>query len=247
MASDYVGTIEEIWRYPVSSLGGERLDAVEIEAGGVPGDREWCLVDVESGRPAAPEMDRRWHPALFLQSRRSTVAPEIGFPDGQWLAIDNDGLKSRLEAHFGFAVEPRPYAGTNTAGLGTLATATNRYPPSPLHVLTTGSIDHLASLAAKPDISSRRFRPTVLLRTDQGGDFVEKSWIGQALQLGATTLQATDEARRCGFTLIAQPGLDEEPEILRTVVRHNRRNFGIYCAVSAPGRIAVGDRAFVIR
>jgi len=59
-------------------------------------------------------------------------------------------------------------------------------------------------------------------------------------------VQATEETKRCGLTLIAQPGFKEEPEILRNVVRHNRRNFGIYCAVSTPGTIAVGDRAYLL-
>jgi len=246
MTSKFVGTIEEIWRYPVSSLGGERLDAVEIADDGVPGDREWCLVDAQTGRPAAPETDKRWHPALFLQSRRGAGAPEIGFPDGQWLAADDAGLPSRLEAHFSFAVDIRPYPDTKTVGSDGKPTATNRYEPSPLHVLTTGSIDHLASLTSVPDISSRRFRPTVLLRTDHQGGFIEPSWLGQALQLGASTLQATEETKRCGLTLIAQPGVSEEPEILRSIVRHNRRFFGIYCAVTTPGTIAVGDRAFLL-
>lgn len=246
MTSKLVGTIEEIWRYPVSSLGGERLDAVEIQAAGVPGDRQWCLVDAETGRPAAPETDRRWHPALSLQSRRGIGTPEIGFPNGQWLSTEDDDLPSRLEAHFAFPVEARPYPGTQVAGSDAKPTATNRYEPSPLHVLTTGSLDHLASLTALADISSRRFRPNVLLRTEYGGEFIEPSWLSQALQLGPATLQATEETKRCGFTLIAQPGFGEEPEVLRNVVRHNRRFFGIYCAVTTPGMISIGDSAFLL-
>ena len=37
--------VAELWRYPVKSLKGERLDAVEVRADGVAGDR---LVHVRS-------------------------------------------------------------------------------------------------------------------------------------------------------------------------------------------------------
>jgi hypothetical protein len=43
------------------------------------------------------------------------------------------------------------------------------------------------------------------------------------------------------MTLIAQPGLSADPEVLRTVVRHNRRNLGIYCDVITPRTLEIGS------
>jgi hypothetical protein len=40
---------------------------------------------------------------------------------------------------------------------------------------------------------------------------------------------------------LPQPGLDKDPGVLRTVVRDAAQNLGLYAAVSAAGRIAVGD------
>ena len=34
-----LGTVSELWRYPASSLAGERLDAISIEVEGIAGDR----------------------------------------------------------------------------------------------------------------------------------------------------------------------------------------------------------------
>jgi hypothetical protein len=112
--------------------------------------------------------------------------------------------------------------------------------------LTTGSLDYLATLIAADRIDVRRFRPTILLRTGATPEFVERSWIGKDLRVGLTLLRASEETKRCGMTLIAQPGLTDEPEVLRTVVRHNRRNFGIYCTVTTPETVAVGDGAYLI-
>ena len=39
MRGDLLGTVSELWRYPASSLAGERLDAISIEVEGIAGDR----------------------------------------------------------------------------------------------------------------------------------------------------------------------------------------------------------------
>lgn len=44
-----VGTVSELHRYPVKSLGGERLDRLEVGASGIPGDRAWAIRDERDG------------------------------------------------------------------------------------------------------------------------------------------------------------------------------------------------------
>jgi len=39
--------VAELWRYPVKSLAGEPLDAAEISADGIPGDRVVQVYDAE--------------------------------------------------------------------------------------------------------------------------------------------------------------------------------------------------------
>ena len=57
-----VGTVESIWRYPVKSLGGERLTSVDVEARGLAGDRRWAVRDAE-GKVGSGKTTRRFHPA----------------------------------------------------------------------------------------------------------------------------------------------------------------------------------------
>jgi hypothetical protein len=42
--------VVELWRYPVKSLQGERLAAVNVEADGLEGDRRWGVRDEATGR-----------------------------------------------------------------------------------------------------------------------------------------------------------------------------------------------------
>lgn len=239
-----VGIIEEIWRYPVSSIGGEPLTSAELHTGGIPFDRQWALVDPETGKPASPERDLQWRPALFLKARVQEAMTEIGFPDGQWLRSGATNVGARLFEHFGFSVELRPYA-LEAQNVDNPITAENRYMPSPVHLLTTTSMDTLAATGLA-DVESRRFRPTILVRSD-GEGFLEGDWIGESVRIGAVGLSVREEAKRCGMTMIAQPGLSENPDILRTIVRQNRRNLGIYCDVVRLGSIRIGDSVYIER
>ncbi len=40
-----LGTVRQIWRYPVKSMGGERVDAAEVTGNGLAGDRCWAVLD----------------------------------------------------------------------------------------------------------------------------------------------------------------------------------------------------------
>jgi uncharacterized protein len=42
-------TVTEIWRYPVKSMGGERLDNVAVDERGMIADRMWAVRDPELG------------------------------------------------------------------------------------------------------------------------------------------------------------------------------------------------------
>ena len=39
-------TVAELWRYPVKSMGGERLDVAEIDEWDIGGDRQWAVIDL---------------------------------------------------------------------------------------------------------------------------------------------------------------------------------------------------------
>ena len=41
--------VSQVWRYPVKSMQGERLDSVELGPRGLPGDRAWAVRDEVRG------------------------------------------------------------------------------------------------------------------------------------------------------------------------------------------------------
>ncbi len=95
-----VGTVGNLWRYPVKSMLGERLDEVFLTANGFLGDRAWALRDVKTGRIASAKK----YPALLGFRARYDVQPtandpgqvEIEFPDGRVARPDDPETSERI-------------------------------------------------------------------------------------------------------------------------------------------------------
>jgi len=96
------GRVAQIWRYPVKSMGGERLEAVSVSANGLPGDRAWAVRDeVRGGIRGAKKI-----PGLMRCKSRYPLPPtperdlaEITLPDGSQLTThDRDASKRISEA-----------------------------------------------------------------------------------------------------------------------------------------------------
>jgi uncharacterized protein YcbX len=99
-----IGTISEIWRYPVKSMAGERLPEADLGPLGVPGDRGWAVRDeVRGGIRGAKKI-----PALMRCTARMSgtddSAPLISLPDGTSLRADASGAAEKVSAAVGASV-----------------------------------------------------------------------------------------------------------------------------------------------
>src|SRR5207247_8888021 len=61
----------ELWRHPVKSLQGERLDSAVVEQNGVAGDRSWGIRDEMTGRI----LTGRREPSLLLAKWMPPMTP----------------------------------------------------------------------------------------------------------------------------------------------------------------------------
>jgi hypothetical protein len=96
-----VGTIREIWRHPVKSMGGERLSICRIErTHGIPGDRGWAVWDVAAGEVR----NAKKFSALLQCTARYCAEPvgasaptvEVRLPDGSLVRTDAQHASARL-------------------------------------------------------------------------------------------------------------------------------------------------------
>jgi len=103
-----VATVKEIWRFPVKSMQGERLERCELGPRGVVGDRGWAVRDEAAGEIRGAKK----LPKLLQATARYAAEPaggsvpvaEITLPDGSRLASDAPDAGARLSAYLGRAV-----------------------------------------------------------------------------------------------------------------------------------------------
>jgi uncharacterized protein len=107
-----IGTVQQIWRYPVKSMAGEKLDECAVEGSGIPGDRGWALRDEKSG-----EITNGKKIPMLMQSGARYVEPpnqgtgakvKITLPDGTQVESSNPEINSHLSHQFGRAVSLWP-------------------------------------------------------------------------------------------------------------------------------------------
>src|SRR5215475_13282360 len=59
-----VGRVAGLWRYPVKSMAGEELDAVEVSWHGLAGDRRWAFIRGGQERNGFPWLTIRQRPEM---------------------------------------------------------------------------------------------------------------------------------------------------------------------------------------
>jgi uncharacterized protein len=112
-ASEPVGTVRALWRFPVKSMLGEKLDAADLSEGGVVGDRAYALVDKETGKVASAKHAKLWPNLLKCRAsfveppRRGTEVPmaRIELADGTAVLSDAPDVDAVLSRFFGRDVE----------------------------------------------------------------------------------------------------------------------------------------------
>ena len=112
VTSERVGSVAELWRFPVKSMRGERLDDVELDEHGLLGDRVYALVDAETGKVVSAKSVRLFPDllqcrAVFIEPPVSGGEPppvRITLPDGTSVVSDAPDADARLSAYFRRAV-----------------------------------------------------------------------------------------------------------------------------------------------
>src|SRR5579885_344683 len=100
-----IGTVGEIWRYPVKSMAGERIASCAVGTLGIPGDRGWAIRDEKAGEirgaKKIPQLMRCSAHYVAEPDGSSTPAAEITFPDGSKTRAGDKQTEARLSELIG--------------------------------------------------------------------------------------------------------------------------------------------------
>ena len=204
--------VAELWRYPVKSLAGERLNVAEISADGIPGDRVVQVYDADGRIVTARTAPR-------LLGLRGTLGPtgEMLVNGRPWTAPE---VTAEIQAAAG--------AGARLAR----DDGPDRFDVLPLLVATDGAVNALG-------LDQRRFRPNILVAGVNG--LAEREWPGRRARIGDAIIGFKKLRGRCVMTTYDPDTLEHDPTVLRRIVQEMGGRLALDSYVVRGGRVAVGD------
>jgi len=219
-----MATVSEVWRYPVKSMAGERLQSCAITEVGLEGDRRWAFID------RSPHRDGKWFnikqhaPLMTYRARLVGGDLELVAPDGSSVALNGE-LHQRFEVEAQRPLELRELPGAN-------------FDDSHVLIVNLASVAAFA-LEAGMEIDARRFRANLYVDGIEPEE--ELRWLGRVIRAGDAELEVTDRCERCKVITMDPDTTEAVPELLRLLVERHDERMGMYCRVVRPGRVAVGD------
>ncbi len=204
--------IKELWRYPVKSMAGEKLDRIHMGELGFDGDRK-VLVLGPNGRVLT---SRRHYKLLGLHGT---------------LGADGQPLISGLPWNSPEALALVREATVPGAQL-TYYEGLERFDILPLLVATDGAIEAFGH-------DSRRLRPNIVIGGVEG--LAERSWPRKCLLIGAAAIGIQDLRARCVMTTYDPDSLAQNPNVLREIVQKFNGELALNCFVIRSGELKLGD------
>jgi uncharacterized protein len=232
-----IGHVEAIFRYPVKSMGGERLEVANLGWYGLDGDRRLAFrrIDDRSGMPwltasKLPDL------LLFAPHRRQDGAQgdlptHIRTPEGEEMPAFGEDLATEVGRRYGAPVQM-------------MQLRHGIFDEASISVIASDTVREIGRLAGR-SLDVRRFRPNVVIRLPRSVPFQEDEWLGGVLSFGeaddAPAITVTMRDVRCSMVNLDPDSASPTPEVMKAVVRAHQNTAGIYGAVTRIGRLAVGQ------
>ena len=232
-----IGHVEAIFRYPVKSMRGEKLEVAELGWHGLEGDRRLALrrQDDRSGFPwltasKLPDL-LRFTPLRREDGALPDVPTHVRTPDGEDLEVFGEDLATDVGRRYGAAVQMMQL----NHGI---------FDDASISVIASDTVREIGLLAGR-SLDVRRFRPNVVVRLSRTIPFQEDQWLGGVLSFGegadAPAITVTMRDLRCSMVNLDPDSASPAPEVMKAIFRANENNAGIYAAVTRTGRLTVGQ------
>lgn len=231
--------VNEIWRFPVKSMGGETLLDAEVGDLGIIGDRGWSVYDVKTGNTLTA---RRSPDLLFASARVIDGEVVVILPDRSEIGEGDDAA---LSSWLGRDVELRAAGDHNIEVGGTYEVPLDAEndadwvswhgPGGAFHDSTRSRVS-LVSETTLRGWDRRRFRTNIVTDGSNEDDFV-----GSAITISDVRLDVAKQIDRCVMVTRPQPNLPRDLDCLKTINAERATFLAVGCLVTEAGTIALGD------
>ncbi|MCA1581644.1 MAG: MOSC domain-containing protein [Acidobacteria bacterium] len=236
-----IGHVEAIFRYPVKSMGGERLEAARLGWHGLDGDRRLAFRRLDD-RSGFPWLTASRLPDLLLfaphrlgDGTHGDLPTHVRTPGGEEMPVFGEDLATEVGRRHGAPVQM-------------MQLKHGIFDEASISVIASETMREIGRLAGR-NADMRRFRPNVVVCLLRPVAFQEDEWLGGVLSFGegddAPAVAVTMRDLRCSMVNLDPDSASSAPEVMKAVVRANRNNAGIYGAVTRIGRVALGQTIFL--
>jgi uncharacterized protein YcbX len=237
------GTVTQLWRWPVKSMAGERVDGLRVDGRGAGGDRTHAVLHDHKGevKPlTAREAPRllAWHARypFNLNGGLDPARPPFAIvtaPDGRSYRWGDPRLRYALTTDLGRDVHLK----RDVDGIQDV--------PRTLLVTFEATLSALGEELHGP-VDLRRFRPNLHLDIDAPG-WAELDWEGRELAFaGGVRLRLLHPCERCAIPTRHPDTQVKWPYLLRHLTERHEQCFGINARVVTGGRIGAGEAVELI-
>jgi uncharacterized protein YcbX len=228
-----IGHVDAIWRFPVKSMRGEKLERVKLRGNGLFGDRQYAFLR-SNDRSRFPWLTGRDLPDLvrWIAHYDTPQNPHVAkltveAPEGKIYAIDDPALVARLSEEAG---EP----------VALLQLGRGAHDSMPVSLVGADIGDRVTALHGAP-VDRRRFRINLeIALADRTSN--ETGWVGKTVSIGAQArLAVIEPIDRCVMVTIDPDSSVKDPTVLRTVAQKFGNEIGVYAHILTGGELRVGD------
>ena len=232
-----IGHVEAIFRYPVKSMRGERLEVARLGWHGLDGDRRLAFRRIDD-RSGFPWLTASKLPDLLLfaphggeEGAQGDLPTHVRAPDGAEMPVFGEDLATEVGRR-------------HRAPVQMMQLNHGIFDEASISVITLDTVREIGRLAGRSS-DVRRFRPNIVVRSLRSVPFQEDEWLGGVLSFGGgdegPAITVTMRDVRCSMVNLDPDSARPAPEVLKAVVSANQNNAGIYGTVARSGGLAVGQ------
>jgi uncharacterized protein YcbX len=232
-----LGRVRELVRYPVKSMAGIAAPSAFLGFHGIAGDRRFAFrrAGDSSGFPwlsasSFPDLVT-YHPVGLSETTGEPLPTHVRTPSGSKTELRGEELRSEIASRAGVEVE-------------LMMLKHGIFDDAPVSLISMATIAAIGREAGM-EMDRRRMRANILLETDRLEPFLEDDWVGRTIVFGegteAPAVSITARDVRCAMINFHPDTAHNDACMMKTVVRMNGNNAGVYGTVVRAGTIHVGQ------
>jgi hypothetical protein len=236
-----IGQIKAIFRYPVKSMAGEQFDTASLGWHGLDGDRRFAFRRI-ADQGGFPWLTAGRMPELILfkplcgdLGSGNQLPTHVRTPEGKILELRGAELRAEIARRHGAEVE-------------LMQLNQGVFDEASLSLITLATTLQIEKESSR-NLDIRRFRPNIFIETYGNEPFEEDHWVGKVISFGEDAeggaVSVTMRDKRCVMINLDPETAQADPSVLKSVVRLNQNNAGVYGTVVRTGDLSIGQKIYL--